>query len=563
MKKTSLLAVCICAALAFGSITTACGTKNNNEGDKVDNNCTIKYAEYTGLASLNSADEISEYESDVTTNLPDENGVIVSPHYTLKINGETVPVYATRSAGGVHSFAYIDVAVTDSSKGFALQTEITGTALSTVFKKTYDREPSVAVLPESAGVKATINQKTVKATIKNYGSYSFAFNLSPAEALTLMVKPQEDEAALFGEKNVNYIEPDDYTGDKADELKFKTAGEVYYFKAGNYQIDGISLPENSILYFQRGAYLKVMPGKTNSPLSASSANGITVAGRGLIDYSACCGGEVPDGYYNNKGGISFTACDDISVSGLSVINSQTWTLCLNDCEGVNIKDLMFFAYRVYADGVMLSDCKNAIVEDSFIRTGDDAFETKSTTYSGLTDNVLFRNNAAWTDKAVAYGCIYESSHDTRNVRFENNSVGFALGTWSNHLGSCVVQMGNRKGAVMENIYFKNIEIYYSANPAILNVYIGGSGGRGEGWGNVKNIYFENITARRNYGAFLNLRTYDSENCFIGTLYLDNIVSNGTILTELNRRTTGYVLDNVSGGYNFDKYLRLNTLGEEE
>ena len=42
MKKTSLLAVCICAALAFGSITTACGTKNNNEGDKVDNNCTIK-----------------------------------------------------------------------------------------------------------------------------------------------------------------------------------------------------------------------------------------------------------------------------------------------------------------------------------------------------------------------------------------------------------------------------------------------------------------------------------------------------------------------------------------
>ena len=34
---------------------------------------------------------------------------------------------------------------------------------------------------------------------------------------------------------------------------------------------------------------------------------------------------------------------------------------------------------------------------------------------------------------------------------------------------------------MENITFDNIEVYMSHNDGLLNVYIGGSGGRGEGY----------------------------------------------------------------------------------
>lgn len=188
-----------------------------------------------------------------------------------------------------------------------------------------------------------------------------------------------------------------------------------------------------------------------------------MAGRGLLDFFRLLRRpRCPRDTITIRAGLIFNQVDNVSFSGITVINSQTWTLCFNDCEGISVKNCLFFAYRVYADGIMLSDCKNAVVEDSFIRTGDDAFETKSTTAQGLTDNVLFRNNAAWTDKAVAYGCIYESNHDTRNVRFENCSVGFALGTWSNHLGCCVIQMGNRKGAVMENISFRKYRGLYVA-----------------------------------------------------------------------------------------------------
>jgi len=78
---------------------------------------------------------------------------------------------------------------------------------------------------------------------------------------------------------------------------------------------------------------------------------------------------------------------------------------------------------------------------------------------------------------------------------------------------------------------------------------------------IRNIYFKNITARRNYGAFLNVRTYDSENCFIYDLYLDNIVSNDILLTPENYKEDGYIYDNVVGGYDMEKYLHINTLIE--
>ena len=559
--KSACLGVCLAFVLggsACGGITESDSVSSGGV-TPIEANCRIYPTRYEGIEKIS---DISNYAGEVSTNLPVSDGVIYSPYYTLTVNGEEVPVYATRSANGIHSFAYIDVEVTDKAKEFALNTEVTVLDAGSVLS---ERQPSVVVLPESAGVTAELGENKITSVIRDFGSFSFAFNKKPDEALTVFVAEKEDTKELFGEYAIEYIEPGDYSSvEKKSGTAFQEGETVYYFKAGRYKTDIISLPSDSILYLEQGAYIEVMPpesGGSNAALTAGTGKNVKVAGRGLFDFSACCGGEVPAGYSNNKSGLIFNQVDDVSFHGITVINSQTWTLCMNDCEGVSVKDCMFFAYRTYADGVMLSDCKNAIVEDCFIRTGDDAFETKSTTANGLTDNVLFRNNAAWTDKAVAYGCIYESNHDTRNVRFENCSVGFALGTWSNHLGCCVIQMGNRKGAVMENITFDNIEVYMSHNDGLLNVYIGGSGGRGEGYGIVKNIYFKNITARRNYGAFLNVRTYDSENCFIYDLYLDNIVSNDILLTPENYKEDGYIYDNVVGGYDMEKYLHINTLIE--
>ncbi|MBQ9104370.1 MAG: hypothetical protein IJY57_04750 [Clostridia bacterium] len=516
---------------------------------------------YANYENINTISNVSNYLGSLD-NASVSDGVVISPYYTLKVNGESVPVYATRTANGVHSFVYIDV---DPASEFSFDFEITGSSLSTVFTRNVKCE----VLPLKHGVTATATRSTKKvtATINKLGSYSFVFNSTYNEPLTVLIAEKEDTTELFGSKQIEYINAGDYsTSSTYSTTRFTTQNKVYYFRAGRYKIDQIKVPSNSVVYFEKGAYLEVKP----SPVDGANAfvysygtQNITIAGRPLFDMSGCQGAINYDGSVRDKGGFSMDNVSNITVQGVNIINSQTWTMCFTDCREVQISDLMFFGYRTYADGVMIANSVNAVCEDSFIRTGDDAFETKSTSPHGnQTNNVTFRNCDAWTDKAVAYGCIYESTYDQSNVTFENCTVGFALGNWSEHLGNCVIQLGQQDSPrTTHDIKFKNIEIYHNNNNAVLNCYIGGSGGSGDGAGTIKDIYFQNITCKTNNGNYMvNLQTYDSTDCFIKDIYIDNLVVGGTQLTSSNR--SRYVnTSKVVGGYNTN-LLHINTLPTE-
>ena len=115
---------------------------------------------------------------------------------------------------------------------------------------------------------------------------------------------------------------------------------------------------------------------------------------------------------------------------------------------------------------------------------------------------------------------------------------------------------------MHDIQFVGTEIYTSYNQAICNIYIGGSGGRGEGWGKVNKIYFRDITAKRNYGLVLNLRSYTQENTEIKNIYLDNVVSNGTLFTKELVSDDAYFKDSTQEGVFYSMSLYINTLDEQ-
>lgn len=478
---------------------------------------------YDGIEAM---DDFEYYAAEAHTNLPVKNGIVLCPCYILKVNGVPVPAYATRTTNGVHSFAYVDVE--SDTADFLIEVEISAAESSLALKA---GDPKVDVLPLTSGVIAEVDGNTVRADICTFGSYTFVFNESAAEPLTLFVALQRPFVVPKGYKE-RLIKPGVYT---EAETSFTEKYTVYRFLPGRYRTETIRLPSDCVLYFERGVYIDVIPGKEGLPpaLRCDGGENVRIEGRGLFDFSECCGGETPPGYRMDKKGIELNNIEGLNVDGLTVINPQTWTLCINDCRNVCVSDCMIFGYRVYSDGIVLSDCKNAVVEDNFIRTGDDAFETKSTTEHGLTENVLFIRNAAWTDKAVAYGCIYESRHDTAGVRFVDCSVGFAQGTWSKHLGCCVIQMGDKKGSRIHDVIFSDIEIY-ATNNAMCNIYIGGSGGRGAGYGNVNDIHFQNIVARHAKNDILYIQTWDDENCFVGELFLDNIVKNGVKLTDENK-----------------------------
>lgn len=548
MKKKLLATFIIASCL---TALAACGEKKEEpvnvdpeepKEEEAVSDCRVFPIDFGVTKTVATKDEAATYLSGVATdNRPVEDGIILSPYFNkLTVNDVEVPVYATRTAFTIHSFAYIDIEKGNVNK---LHIVLEGSPIKKSFTK-------VDVLPLSKGVKATFEKKVIKATLDGTGNYSFAFNGKQEEALTIMVTEKDSpNNYLTGEitRTIQEIEPGDYYGE--NNLSLEETNKVYFFKKGNYQIGRIDIPDKSILYFEEGAYLKLYPDSTH-PIYSNKVDDIGISGHGLIDFSACNGSQLGSTKDDRAGksGLSFNYSNKLSINGLMLINAQTWQCCLNCSTNIHITNCMFYGYRTYADGIMLNNCQDAVVEYNFIRTGDDGFETKSTSGDMLTKNVVFQYNSAWTDKAVAYGCIYESKNDTSDVHFLHNSVGFANGNWSKHLGCAVIQMGNNPNATMYNIEFDDMEIYYSVNQAMCNIYIGGSGGMGAGSGTARDIYFKNIRCDFNAGYMLNLQTYDSDNCFIKKVYMDNIVSNKVQLTAENYKEY-CCMDKVVGGYN--------------
>lgn len=88
-------------------------------------------------------------------------------------------------------------------------------------------------------------------------------------------------------------------------------------------------------------------------------------------------------------------------------------------SNVTVRDVIIFGYRQNSDGIAMVDTQHALIEDCFIRSGDDLFEVKSMysdSPSGGND-IVYRNCVAWADQVP---CIRHHSGDQE--RYEQHSV---------------------------------------------------------------------------------------------------------------------------------------------
>lgn len=451
-----------------------------------------------------------------------ENGVIISPYLTCKVNGREVDVYASRCWWGAHSYSFIDVV---SEGDIALEVELT---LAKSRKK-------VVVLPTYKGVEATMSGKVVKATITDTGSFSFAFNDEEDRGFTLIVKraPKLEIPAGY---TVKEFEPGTYT---AEQTAFTEEHTVYYFKKGSYEIEGISLPSDSILY---GDYAQfAITGKGGVALESTNTSNVKVLGRFVFDFSGLSWSDGKNTYY-------FRGVDDFVFSGITSISSTSWTFKFDGCKNGEITNLAMFGYRTFTDGVMISNGYNLKVTDSFMRTGDDAFEVKAT--SGPSDGIVFEDCHAWNDKAVAFGVIYEMSAEVKNITFNNCSVGFNMASWNETRAAASVCMCDyEKGLTNSNISFSNFEVYYSSCAAMsLCIHSGSLDNiRFENFDVIKMPYVNYAVVLREYVAYITSdKPTDKRYCEMKNIFFNGITIEGEKLT----------LDDIDG-YDCTKSLYID------
>ena len=470
--------------------------------------------------------------------MPTENAVIVSPWHTLTIDGMEVPVYTARCGKGSHSFAWIDV-----------KSGVTEFSLDVTLTVDKNAEKCV-VLPLSRGVTAEMADKTVTAKITATGSYTFTFAEDAEDAvtsptlapLTLMVTEEVPLEVPDGWK-VREIEPG-YHGDA--ELEFTRPNTVYVMKAGLHEISSIGVPSNSILYIERGAYLQVTDrvdaaGNQNriTAIHADDAENVKIISRGLLDCGKVLGGDGKYKHVFNAG-----RSKNVSVEGLTIINTNTWSMCFYNCDNVTAERNLLLSYRIYSDGIMMSECRNSAGRYNFVRTGDDAIEFKGTGWWGkaVGENCVYEYNDLWTDKGAGYCLTWESSCEMKNMVFRNNAVGFAQPTWTDRNTALDCLLGTNADTRWGDVTFENIEIYHVISPNVINNQVQGAGAV------LENITFRNITVHSvNRGVYAYRMHFSADGGSIGGITIENMDFCGKILTEDDKNDSA-IIKNEGGTY---------------
>ena len=528
MKKLSILiTVILSLGIIFG---IGCG-KDKTPAKESYTKCNVKGIEYDGVEDIADPDLYASQVSDGgnSNNEPVDNGIIVSPYFTMTVDGVDIPVYSTRCGHNLHTFASVVVEKQDKNKKFSLDVVLTARDAN---MSLYERNPSVVVLPEKRGIKATIKGDTVSAKLNDFGSFTFAFNNNSSEGVTVYVY-EKDELVVPEGYTKQEIEPGKHT---VADTTLSSGNTVYVFKSGRHLVSSVQINTSDIwVYFEDGAYLEAYPGNDDDGVGAFEAvfksygvDNIKISGHGLVDFSADAGAKLPDDGSKLKGTFNFVSSDNFTVEDIISINSNSWTLCFTDCKNVYIEGVMLYGYRTYSDGIMLSDCQDSYVTKCFVRTGDDAMETKSTSSNGHTQNVTYYDNDCWTDKGIGYGVIWETNHDVKNVYFKNCSVGFAQSNWHERLGALAIQLGDHYYSVTD-VYFEDIEVYRCDSNAVINV------GLTEKGKTIDNIHFKNIKATNVSGYMFRVYDRDLENteAILGNFYLENLYRNGVKLTNEN------------------------------
>jgi|GEM_PF-1195565 len=415
-----------------------------------------------------------------TTKGHDDNGIIYSPYFDVKIEGQNIPVYGTvvyaptedpehqeNGHGALHSFAEIYTNASEPNQTFKV-------SLTSVWDGfDIERAEILGAYGYENNTVRVVNGE-VTATLTGQGVYTFVFNGQDVHyVFTLTVRQYYDDDATiallrdtFGytvDVYEGYVE--DFNYSKITNATAPHGGttqqHAIYFKQGTY----ISVKHNyelnstidSAYYSEAGATDNGFGQNRYAVFSAHDSGTVYIYGYGAVDMTHLDRGE--------RRGFLFTFTDSVNILGAKLINPCEWALILYRCGYANINDVDIYGYRRNSDAFDICNSKNVTVNRCFVRSGDDSFVVKALggDENAVVDGVTVRDCYAWTSKARAFGIFGEVNRNISNVTFENCVVLCHDATWDENLIPAIgiVATNSDNPTVfgeISNITFNNIEI---------------------------------------------------------------------------------------------------------
>lgn len=436
----------------------------------------------------------------------DVNGVVISPYYTAAIEGTDIPVYAATTyigatgKGALHSFS--EIYVTEEMAEHTFEIEFRGRSLNL---------SNAVYMTTNEKITANAADGKVTAKLAGYGMYTFLFNNEAQEyAYTLFVREEVDEDAEIAELRAQGYNVEVYSG----VVDFNANTILYYDISGS---------NNRVIYLRKGTYITATNKQDISSDSGLYSEGSGLAGiGGLTRYPLIGGSGVTNVKILGYGTIDFTELDraerkgivfswgsNVEIRGIRLVNSAEWALQTYRINGLKLKDVSVFGYRLNSDAFDICNSQNVTVEGCFARSGDDLFAVKTLGGEDATScystNIEIKDCVAWASKARAFGISGEANLPIDNVKFKNCAVICHDATWAEYeiaaIGIMVSDVSQRANTI-SNVTFEDIRIYRN-DSAAFSCYVREDAGYGVTMSNItfKNIYYNsNVVKSKLYST---------------------------------------------------------------
>lgn len=326
---------------------------------------------------------------------------------------------------------------------------------------------SVKILPTSYGIEAKIEGKNIVFIINQPGNLTIEVNDDWYQSLHIFANPFEEDIP----------DPDD--------------PDVIYFGPGVHDVTNVMVGDGQTVYIDGSAYLRcgtdpdeneveLRGRKRKPPTFFLEGKDITIRGRGIIDQSA-----IPRA--NRRYTIFAQLSHDIKIEGVIIRDPSHWTIPLQASDNIHVDNIKILGWRGNSDGVDISNSRDALVENCFFRTLDDAVVIKSFEGRGEVRNIHTRKCVVWNELAHSLSIGAEVRENVTNVLFEDCDIIHDVGR------ETALRVYHCDDAVISDVTFQNIRIEEARR--LISCWIGKTRWtETEERGNVRNVIFRDITA---------------------------------------------------------------------
>lgn len=297
-------------------------------------------------------------------------------------------------------------------------------------------------------------------------------------------------------------------------------GGTVLVPAGNFITGTIQLKSNVTLYLNRNAILHgvatpsaypSMPitypfvansaQTTHSLIYASRAENIAITGEGTINGN---GGDAVfvselEGKVMRPFVLLIESCRNVTVSGLTLLNSAMWMQRYIGCDFLKLHNLTVFNHVNFNnDGMDIDDCHNVIISDCVIDSDDDALCFKSEGARGVKHVVV--TNCILSTHASAFKMGTGSVGGFEAIQFSNSVIRQSLATNLMHpfkqkSGLTGIDLASTDGGVLRDVNISNISIDSLENPIFMKLGNRMSRKPGGKSGVYESVHFSQITIK--------------------------------------------------------------------